>query len=243
MTDLPRPTGAGRVAFVCALPMELAPLRRRLHLQRRRLASLTVHEGTLGGRPVVAVVSGMGTARAGVQTERLLDTLEVEHVVVVGIAGAIEEEAAIGALVLPEEVADAASGARYRPDPLGPGAPRGILWTSDALITDAADIARLRDDGVVALDMETAAVAEVCTRRETAWSVFRCFSDRTTDAVVDDEVLRLSRPDGTPDARAVLSYVARRPGRIPALVATARDAKVATERAAESAIEAVAGRP
>jgi adenosylhomocysteine nucleosidase len=243
MTDLPTSNGTGRVAFVCAMPMELAPLRRKLRLQRRRLASLSVHEGTLGGRPVVAVVSGMGTARAGVQTERLLDALDVEHVVVVGIAGAVEEDAAIGALVLPEEVADAASGARYRPDPLGSGEARGILWTSDDLITDPVAVARLRDVGVVALDMETAAVAEVCTRRQTAWSVFRCFSDRTADAVVDEDILRLSRPDGTPDTRAVLSYVARRPGRIPVLVATARDAKTATERAADHAIEALSARP
>ena len=35
------------------------------------------------------------------------------------------------------------------------------------------------------------------------WSVFRAVSDRATDGSVDDEVFRLSRPDGTPDPAAV----------------------------------------
>lgn len=230
-------------AFVCAMPMELTPLRRKLGLTKRRVGSLDVYRGHLDGRPVVAIVTGMGTALAADHVERLVDTVGIDRVVVVGITGAVDEATPIGTLILPDWVVDAASGARYRPDRLGRGVPGGTMWTSDRLVTDPVEVAALRSEGVVALDMETAAIAEVCERRGIPWSVFRCISDRATDGSVDEALLGLSRPDGTPDAKAVVALVARRPGRVPGLVRMARQAKLASELAVDSAIEAVVAGP
>ena len=202
------------------------------------MGSLDVSEGHLDGRPVVAIVTGMGTALAAAQVGRLLDTVEVDGVVVVGIAGAPDDTTAIGTFIQPEVVVDAATGTGYRPP--GPaGDRRGTMWTSDDLITDPDTIAGLRADGVVALDMETAAVARVCQDRGVPWAVFRCISDRATDGSLDEEVLALSRQDGTPDIKAVAAYVARHPGRVPGLVRTARGAMLAAGRAADWAIEAL----
>jgi adenosylhomocysteine nucleosidase len=219
--------------------MELTPLKRPLALRRSRVGSLDMFEGDLDGRPVVAIVTGMGTAAAADRVTSLLEAVEVALVVVVGIAGSVEEDAVIGTLVLPEFVVDEASGARYRPEPLGSGDQRGTMWTSNSLITDRKVVEGLVMDGVVALDMETGAVAGVCEGRGIPWTVFRCISDRVADGTVDDELLALSKPDGSPDPRAVISYVARHPTRIPRLARTAREAKLATERAAESAVRAV----
>ncbi len=230
---------SGRVAFVCAMPMELAPLRRKLSLRAATLGSLEGFTGSLGGRPVVAVVTGMGTALAADHVERLLSAVDIDWLVVVGITGAVEPDMPIGTLVLPALVVDGASGAEYRPHPMGPGSPRGMLWTSDDLITDQGVIAELRDRGVVSLDMETAAIAAVCQERGIAWSVFRCISDRATDGSVDEELFRLSRQDGTPDTKAVIAHVAKHPGRVPGLVRMAREAKLATELAADAAVAAV----
>jgi hypothetical protein len=58
--------------------------------------------------------------------------------------------------------------------------------------------------------------------------------------MVDDEVFHLSRPDGTPDAKAVAAYVLRHPGRVPALARMAKESRLAVERAASAAIAAVA---
>jgi hypothetical protein len=71
------------------------------------------------------------------------------------------------------------------------------------------------------------------------WSVFRAVSDRATDGSVDDEVFRMSNQDGTPNPRAVAAYVARHPGRLPALARMARAATRATERATDAAVAAV----
>jgi nucleoside phosphorylase len=228
----------GRIAFVCAMPMEVSPIVRRLSLKKQRVGEVDVHRGSLGQRDVVAIVTGMGTRLATDATTRLLDTVAVDHVVVVGITGAVENVTPIGTLVLPEVVVHSGAGTEHRPHPLGTGTPQGKMWTADELVTDLDEIARLRAEGVVALDMETAAVATVCEARGIPWSVFRVISDRATDGTVDEEVFGLSNQDGTPNPRAVARYFARHPARLVRMARLARGARLATRTAADAAIDA-----
>jgi adenosylhomocysteine nucleosidase len=111
------------------------------------------------------------------------------------------------------------------------------MWTSDRLITDPDELARLRARGVVALDMETAAVAAVCDERGVPWSVFRVISDRA-DGSVNDEVFHLSNQDGSPNAQAILRYFIRHPGSISRMVKLANGARHAAQAAADAAIRA-----
>jgi adenosylhomocysteine nucleosidase len=229
---------SGHLAFICAMPMELAPLVKQLSLHKGEIGGVTVHAGALGDRPVVAIVTGMGTKLATEGTERLLDAVPVEQVVVVGITGAVENETPIGTLILPEVVVNSATGVEYRPAPLGHGAPSGKMWTGDELLIEPDVLAELRAKGVVSLDMETAAIAESCERRGIPWSVFRVISDRASDGTVDEEVFRLSNQDGTPNGRAVARYFLKHPGRIPQMVRLAKGARLATRTAADAAIRA-----
>jgi nucleoside phosphorylase len=226
------------MAFVCAMPMEVAPLTKKLSLRKDATIGGKAWRGTLDGRDVVAIVTGMGTALARAGTTRLLDAVDVERVLVVGITGAVENETPIGTLVLPEVVVDSATGREHRPAPLGEGVPHGRMWTTDVLNTDLSVIADLRSKGVVSLDMETAAIADVCEARGIPWSVFRVISDRATDGSVDDDVFHLSRQDGSPDPSAVVRYFVRHPGRIPAMLRLAKGARHATNVAADAAIRA-----
>jgi adenosylhomocysteine nucleosidase len=223
------------IAFICAMPMELRPLRRRLGLRRSSLG----YAGQMGDREVIAVVTGMGTAAARAAVVRLLDAAGVERVIVVGITGVIDNETPIGTLVLPELVVNGADGSEHRPAPLPFGNAHGKIWTTDELLLDPAVHADLRAQGVVSLDMETAAIAQVCEERGVPWSVVRAVSDRAGDGSVDVEVFGLSHQDGTPNLRAVARYVVSHPGAIPRLVRLARGLKLATERAAEAAVRAV----
>jgi adenosylhomocysteine nucleosidase len=223
------------IAFVCAMPMELRPLRRRLGLRKSGLG----YVGRIGDHPAIAVITGMGTALAQAATVRLLDAVDVEWLIVVGIAGAIENQTPIGSLVLPQLVISAADGSSYRPKPLGVGNAHGNLWTTDELVLDPAVHAELRAQGVVALDMETAAVAKVCDERSIRWSVVRAISDRAGEGTVDAGILALSHADGRPNFSAVARYLISQPAALPRLVRLARGAKIATERAAAAAIKAV----
>jgi adenosylhomocysteine nucleosidase len=223
------------IAFMCAMPMELRPLRRRLRLRKSELG----YAGWIGDRPVTAVITGIGTALAHAATVRLLDEVDVERVIVVGIAGAIENQTPIGALVLPELVVSGADGSEHRPTPLRVGNAHGKLWTSDELLLDPAVLADLRAHGVVALDMETAAVAKVCDEHDVPWSVVRAISDRAGDGGVDAEIVGLSHPDGRPNFSAVARYLVRHPRALPRLVRLGKGAKLAAARAAETAINAL----
>jgi adenosylhomocysteine nucleosidase len=216
--------------------MELRPLRRRLRLHKTGLG----YAGRIGERPVVAVVSGMGTSLARAATVRLLDAVDVEWVIVVGIAGAIDNQTPIGTLVLPQLVVNGADGSELRPAPLRAGLgnmARGKLWTSDELLLDPALHVDLRADGVLALDMETAAVAKVCDERGVPWSVVRAISDRAGDGSVDAEIVGLSHPNGRPNFSAVIRYLVRHPGALPRLLHLANGANLAARRAADAAIK------
>jgi adenosylhomocysteine nucleosidase len=220
------------------MPMELTPLTRDLALAESDVEGFTVHRGTLGDRDVVAIVTGMGTQLATAAIERLLDEFEVEHVLVVGITGALENETPIGTLVLPEVVVLGASGREHRPTRIGGADHQGRMWTTDTLTTDLDELAQLREQGVVSLDMETAAVAHACEQRGVPWSVFRAISDRAGDGTVDAELFAMSNQDGTPNEAAITAYLEKYPERIPMLAQMAEDSTLATERAAAAAIEA-----
>jgi adenosylhomocysteine nucleosidase len=232
------PSNTGRVAFICAMPMELRPLVKKLSLHKTQVGGVTVHTGTVAGREAVAIVTGMGTKLATKGTQRLLEILSVDRVVVVGITGAVENITPIGTLILPEVVVNSATGTQHRPTPLGDGTPSGTMWTTDVLLTESDVVAELRKRGVVSLDMETAAIAEVCEQRGIPWSVFRVISDRATDGSVDAEVFHLSNQDGTPNGPAIARYFAKHPGRIPQMARLAKGAKLATDTAADAAIQA-----
>ena len=236
MPDSPTPP----VALVCAMPMELVPLTKRLKLQKSMLGGGPARSGHLpDGRPVVAVVTGMGTELATRGVQRLLNAVTPSQVVVVGITGAVDDETPIGAMVLPERIIDHATGREHRHHLLGPGAVSGAMWTTD-VITTADELPALRAKGVVSLDMETAAIAFACEERGVPWTVFRAISDRATDGSVSDEVFKLSRQDGTPDPKAVARYLVRHPHKLPGLLKMGRGAQLATRRAADAALAALA---
>ncbi|MEY2592000.1 MAG: adenosylhomocysteine nucleosidase [Acidimicrobiaceae bacterium] len=229
---------SGRLAFICAMPMELRPIVKKLSLRKEQVGGVTVHTGSLNGRDVVAIFTGMGTKLATEATEALLEAMDVERVVVVGITGALEDETPIGTLILPEVVVHSETGAEHRPDPLGGGTPHGTMWTTNVLLTDPDVLAGLRAKGVVSLDMETAAIADSCERRGIPWSVFRVISDRASDGSVDEEVFKMSNQDGSPNGKAVARYFLRHPHHIPRMAKLAKGARLATEAAADAAIKA-----
>ena len=231
---------AGTVAFICAMPIELEPVVEKLSLTETDLDGVRMHTGTLDGRRVVAIVTGMGTELARAGTQRLLDAVDVAHVLVVGITGAADNETPIGTLVLPEAVVNSGTGTRSRHTPLVDAPHRGTMWTTDVLITDLDRIAALKDQGVVCFDMETAAIAELCEARGIGWTVFRVISDRATDGSVDEEIFKLSNQDGTPNRENIERYMREHPERLPLMAQMAKDAKLATETAADAAIAACA---
>ena len=190
----------------------------------------------------MAIATGVGTELAASSTRRLLDSVEVSHVIVFGIAGAVSDGMALGTIIRPKAVVDGATGTAYAPESRGDTDPHGTIWTTDKLITDPGVLGALRSRGVVALDMETAAIAAVCERSQIGWSVVRVISDRATDGIVTEEVFGLSKSDGSPDLAAVARYFIRHPWHVRRMAGLAASARNATAIAADAAIRASADR-
>lgn len=226
---------AKRVGMLAPMVHELEPLVRELGLEDQG----DHHRGKADHVEIVALVTNMGIAAGADAARRVLEH-DVDHVMVVGIAGGVDHTLSIGALVIPEIVLDRATGRTFTPTRLGDVAPRGIISCGDDFVTDTATIAQWESDGVVAVEMETSGVAPVCEEAGVEWSVYRSLSDFADGGLVDAGVFEMSNPDGTADADALGRYLAASPERAKVLEQLANDMRLATEVAAIAAIRACA---
>ena len=215
-----------RVAVLAAMRTELKPFLRH------------IEGGRIGDVSVTAKVTGIGTKAAGDTTTAVLDAEQIDRVVMIGIAGGVGKSVKIGDLVVPEVVVDA-RGEEHRPTPIDGLVARGRMRTSDEIDVSVDEVADLDSRGFIALDMETAAVAEVCERRGVPWSVVRAISDHCDDGFVDSSVLAMTNVDGSPNFPAVARYLLPRPWRIILLSRLARGSRAATEASATAAAEAI----
>jgi len=229
----------GRIAVFAPMRSELRPVARLLPLKRSRSGDRSLLWCALGPLEIVATTAGIGTRAAARTVERVLDSTAVRHVVVVGIAGGIGPSVDIGDLVVPDLVIDLSTGAEYRPQCMGDLNPKGTLATSDDLVVGPADVARLEDRGVIAVDMETAAIAAVCERRGCPWSVFRAISDLAGDGSTDPAMFALAGPDGEPRIPALVRFVLANPKRISDLARLGHGLRLATNAAATAAVAAI----
>ena len=232
--------GVPRALILAPMRMELRPVARALRSERVVVGNEHLHRATVGRADVGAAVIGVGPAAAARATARLLDAWPADLVLVSGIAGGLDPTLGIGTVIVPDTVVDRSTGKRFHPTALSNVTASGTIATSDELILDDERLAQMRSDGVIAVDMETAAVAEVCSARGCAWSAFRAISDRPSDGLVDDTVFAMLKPDGQADAGAAARFVVTHPWRIPRLVRLGRDSTLAARRAADAAVAACA---
>jgi adenosylhomocysteine nucleosidase len=201
-----------RIAVVSAMREELHALHDDLLGPRiERVAGRDFHLGTLHGRPALLVLAGIGKVAAATTTALLLDRFDVEAVLFTGVAGGLGEGVAVGDVVVGDlllqhdmdaspifprwEVpltgrsrfaADAAwsdrlaAGARQA----GHAVHRGLVVSGDRFVSTTAESAALRTllPDALAVEMEGAAVAQVCHDFGRPFAVMRTISDRADDA-------------------------------------------------------------
>ncbi|MBV9411666.1 MAG: hypothetical protein JO148_08720 [Acidimicrobiia bacterium] len=226
--------------MLTAMPMELAPLRRRME-NAQPFASLggRAVSGRLAGVDVVATTVGVGTRRATETTERLLQSVSVPLVIIVGIAGASAPHLKIADVVVPESVIHGPAGTTHTSTPSIARLDRkGTIRTHDDLLVDAEAVARLHRQGIAAMDMETGAIAAVCERQGVEWTAFRAISDNV-ERPVDPASMTMLNGDGTPNVGASIKFMLRKPHRIPVLIRSGRDTVKACNAAAAAAVKAL----
>jgi adenosylhomocysteine nucleosidase len=183
----------------------------------------------------------MGPSLTRAATARLFDETQpdhrpVDHVMIAGICGGLDPELEVGTLINPELLVEHTSGATYRHSPPGVVPLAGKLITTEGVSFDVEQSLRFFEDGCIAVDMESAAVAEVCEAHRCAWSVYRCISDRHFDGLLDERIIAATNPDGSGDFAELQRLIAAEPEFGRKLERLTNDCALAARLAAEAAV-------
>jgi adenosylhomocysteine nucleosidase len=238
---VPDRTPDRRVVILAPMPLEMEAVTTAFDLRPAGIGDGVPWTGRVGGSEVTAIHIGMGPAAARAAVARLLDTSPpdartVDHVMIAGICGGLDPAIGVGTLVNPETLVDHASGAEFPHRPPGVAPLAGKLLTVEVPTFDLDVNRRYVEQGFLAVDMESAAVAEICEARGCPWSVYRCISDRLVDGLLDERVFALVNPDGSGRPGEFERLVAAEPELLANLGQLATDTTVAARRAAEAAV-------
>ena len=189
--------------------MELYHDRCEVHGSMQR-AGLTFHEASWQGHDLVLVRAGVGKVNAALCTQILIDTFDADAVLCTGSAGAVNPDLDIGDIVVARDCVQHDVVVEFLGLPRGqipftnfrfiatdPSLRRralagtlrehriteGRVLTGDTFIEDEAHRQQLRDelDGDC-VEMEGAAVGQVCAMNDVPYLVVRAISDRADGA-------------------------------------------------------------
>jgi len=194
-----------RIGIIAALNEEIEPLLLCMEgAETTKWGRRRSHQGRIGTCEVVAMVSGVGKVKAAACTQYLIDRFSVEAVICTGVAGAVNPELQTGDVVVSQKslehdfdpgdpkllkrlrrrwlVADAElvelALEAAREVSLGDRCRAGKVLTGDQAI-----VSRERREWLwktfraECVDMESAAVAQVCRLNELPWVAVRAISD------------------------------------------------------------------
>lgn len=229
-----------QVGLVFALPQEMGCFEDRMSgLVRSRGNKLVIAQGEVAGCRVVAVQSGVGREAAAHATEALILGHRPAVVIAAGFCGGLDPALKRNHLLLANEVTTE-DGAEPLAVSVSAQASQlsslhvGRLLTVDRIVRTAEEKAALhRQSGAVAVDMETAAVLQMCQRHNVPCLSVRVVSD-TSEETLPPEVFQLVQQKTTA-ARlgAAFGAVFRRPGSIKDLYQLKENALVAADTLAK----------
>ncbi|HLH76093.1 MAG TPA: hypothetical protein VKV28_04720 [Candidatus Binataceae bacterium] len=187
-----------------AFRREIAPLLTRLD-QRRARPDLNGFEGSVGGQSIFLLATGIGQARARARAERALASIAPPRLAITtGVAGALSATLHCGDLLLADSLLLQTEFGPARAFPVNRlllqgaerslrqaalHAHRGALLTAGRVLADRAAKQMAGElSGALAVDMESAAVAELLEQRAIPWLCLRAVLDELEDEVVGAEL-------------------------------------------------------
>ncbi len=192
-----------KIGVIVAMDKELDLM---LHLlensSRTTVNGFTFHNGTIGHASIVAMKCGIGKVNAAMGTMTLIDRFAPDLVINTGVAGGTGGGAGILDIVVGTRIAyhdvwcgpetewgEAAGCPRFfHTDETvnslpclheGDTVKHGLVASGDVFVSDPEVIAHIRKlyPDVDAVDMESAAIAQVCYLREVPFACMRVISD------------------------------------------------------------------
>ncbi len=173
-----------KIGIIGPAPEEINPLKARIDcLQKDCKFGLEIVIGTYHDIDLVVTECGIGKVNAALMTQYLIDTYKITHFIVIGAAGAIDTTLRIADIVIADKIIhhDVDAGLLMRNHPylnVGYFTPDstmlalskkvktkvfyGTLVTGEAFIDDMGREEIINKFNPLAVDMETASMAQVC---------------------------------------------------------------------------------
>ncbi len=195
-----------KVGIMCATQKELDPLLARLENKReeqRLLRSFVT--GEYAGLTVTAVIGGVGKVNGAITAQSLIQNFGVEKIIFTGLAGGLDETIQIGDVVIGAEILHHDLDMKVMENDQFPGMPTDFFRGDPELlalcqglgdnlrfgriVTGEAFITAKERDGIIqrfhpqCVDMESAAVAQVCWFFKTPLLVIRSLSDNADQEI------------------------------------------------------------
>lgn len=177
------------------------------NLEEQTIAGCEFYTGQFEGKQVVLLKSGIGKVNAALSTTLLLSQYQPDYVINIGSAGGYDAEQKVGDVVISDRVihhdvdvtvfgyvmgqvpsmpeayvADAALVEKAKQaveQATTASAKVGLIGTGDSFMSNPVRVASVRETfpELVAVEMEAAAVAQVCYKFGTPFVVVRALSD------------------------------------------------------------------
>lgn len=225
------------VVILAPMPLEMDAITTAFGLSPTGDRKRDAWSGKLGGTEVTAIHIGMGPPLTRVAASQVLHgPRPVDHMMIAGICGGLDPARPVGTLINPCSLMLHSTGSSFTHHPPGDVPLEGKLITTEGVNLDPVLTRGFFEDGFIAVDMESAAVAEVCEPRGIPWSVYRCIGDRPFDGLLDERLVGLSNPDGSGNMAEIRKLLDAEPDLVPKLEQLGRDASNAARLAAEAAV-------
>ncbi|OOF61459.1 5'-methylthioadenosine/adenosylhomocysteine nucleosidase [Rodentibacter pneumotropicus] len=172
----------------------------------KKVASAVIFEGKINGKSVALLQSGIGKVAAAIGTTALLQSAKPNVVINTGSAGGVVKGLKVGDIVISDETsyhdvdvtafgyekgqlpanpaaflsdAKLADLAQKIAEEQGQSVKRGLICSGDSFINSEDKIAEIKADfpNVTAVEMEAAAIAQVCHAFNVPFVVVRAISD------------------------------------------------------------------
>ena len=198
---------ANKIAIIGAMPQEVEILcSLMLEPKTTEIANCKIFEGKINNRPVAVLQSGIGKVAAAMGTTLLIQQFKPDMIINTGSAGGLDPNLNVGDVIISTEVRHhdvdvTAFGyekgqlpanpvaflpneqlvemAKKQAEKLGLNAVSGLICSGDAFINGTDKIAQIRADfpQVAAVEMEAAAIAQVCHAMQIPFVIVRAISD------------------------------------------------------------------
>ena len=192
-----------------------------------------------GKSDIVILIVGIGRQNAERAVREYLAEHKAEMVLTSGFAGGLNIDLKIGDVVF--EIANRQSPIVNDPEPLDVGCYEKLIaagakpvkfFCADRIATTVAEKKKLRDEtGADVVEMESAAIHEVCNERRIPCVTVRVISD-TADEDLPLDFNLLAKPDKSLHFGKLAWAIAKSPGKIGALMELQKKTSFAAERLA-----------